>query len=61
MVSYQTVNGEGILKAFRPDSLQVEVKGRWQELGAFVAVSTSSVGGQECAAVLNPKLIQILV
>ncbi len=61
VVSYHTVDKEGVLKAFRPDGIQVEVSGRCQPVDAYVAVSTRPVAAEGCDAVFHPRLIQLLV
>lgn len=60
MVSYHGVDRGGILKAFRPDSIQVEVSGHPQLVDAYVAVSTGLVETAGCGAVFHPRLIQLL-
>lgn len=61
MVSYHTVDRGGILKAFRPDSIQVQVGGHPQRVDAYVAVSTGLTETAGCRAVFHPQLIQLLV
>lgn len=60
LVSYHTVGGEGLLAAFAPDSISLQVEGHWQTVDAYVAVSKTPLTG-DCQAIFNPRIIRLLV
>lgn len=56
---YRTVNGSGMLAAFRPHSLQVQVEGRWLEMEGYLALLPEGQGPDGCDGVFHPRMIQI--
>lgn len=57
LVPFDTVSGEGVLRAFRPDRLTIYCGGRAvKPPRAYIAVSKTRPG--ECDALLNPELLQ---
>lgn len=59
MVPYHTVNGAGLLAAFRPQSLRVEVEGRWLEVDGYLALLPRGQGPEGCEGIFHPRMIQL--
>lgn len=60
VAAYTTVDGAGMLKAFRPDRMTVKTEDGEKEIIGYVAVSGHRIGDGTYSAVFNPKVIQIL-
>lgn len=57
-IPYQTVAGEGLLPAFRPDGLWLQRPGgAWQQVKALIGVTAFGVGGRGDYQVLLPPLL----
>lgn len=59
LAPYRTVNGSGMLAAFRPQSLQVQVEGRWFEVEGYLALLPRDQGFDGCDGVFHPRMIQM--
>lgn len=59
MAPYRTVDGTGMLAAFRPGSLQVRVEDRWLEVEGYLALLPKGQGPEGCDGVFHPRMIQI--
>ena len=57
-----TVNGQGLLPAFRPERMYTVVNGKAADLGGYFAVTVDSdIGDGNYCGVFNPKMIQVLL
>jgi len=56
---YRTVNGAGMLAAFRPQSLRVRVEGRWLEVEGYLALLPEGQGPEGCDGIFHPRMIQL--
>lgn len=58
-VTYRTVAGTGMLAAFRPQSLRVQVEGRWLEVEGYLALLPEGRGPEGCDGIFHPRMIQM--
>ena len=56
---YRTVNGTGMLAAFRPGSLRVQVEGRWLAVEGYLALLPEGQEPDGCDGVFHPRMIQL--
>lgn len=59
LAPYRTVGGSGMLAAFRPQSLQVQVEGRWLEIEGYLALMPEGQGPRGCDGIFHPRMIQL--
>ena len=57
VIPYSAVGGEGLLCAFRPQSVELRLGRRKQSVECYVAVSDSLEG--EYDGIINPKLLDL--
>lgn len=58
----RTVQGSGLLPAFRPERMYTTVNGKRAELGGyFAAAAETDMGDGNYCGVFNPKMIQVLL
>ncbi|MEA5012827.1 MAG: sigma-E processing peptidase SpoIIGA [Angelakisella sp.] len=60
VVAFSGVDGEGLLKAFKPDKMTVSTEMGEKEIIGYVAVTGRKIGNEHYGAVFNPRVIQIL-
>ena len=51
--------GAGMLAAFRPQSLRVQVEGRWLEVEGYLALMPEGQGPRGCDGIFHPRMIQM--
>lgn len=56
---YTAVGGSGLLAAFRPDSLKIQVEGRWMETDGYLALSPEAGMPRGCEGIFHPRMIQL--
>jgi len=56
---YHTIAGAGMLAAFRPQSLRVQVEGRWLEVEGYLALMPEGQGPRGCDGIFHPRMIQM--
>ena len=56
---YHTSAGAGMLAAFRPQSLRVQVEGRWLEVEGYLALMPEGQGPRGCDGIFHPRMIQM--
>lgn len=56
-----TVNGSGLLPAFRPDRMYIVINGKRAELGGYIAAAQAGIGNGDYSGVFHPKMIQVLL
>lgn len=56
---YRTVDGSGMLAAFRPQSLQIRVEDRWLAVEGYIALLPKGPGPDGCDGVFHPRMIQL--
>ena len=57
-----TVQGWGMMPAFRPERMYTTVNGKQVELGGYFAVVVDAeIGNGNYGGVFNPKMIQVLL
>ncbi len=59
VVPCRTITGEGMLTAFRPQSLQVQVGKRWVEVEGYIALLPGERCPDGCQGIFHPGLIQL--
>ena len=58
----QSISEQRLLPAIRPEAITVNYDGRAVPVGAYLALSREPIGaGKEYSAVMNPKMIQVLL
>jgi len=57
MIPCTTIAGTGILPAFKADATEVSVEGKREKIGAYIAVSKTSLSGGEYHALLSPEAV----
>lgn len=58
LIPFHTVNGSGVLSAFRPDLLLIQMgKENREYKDVYIAVSTSPVSAGEFSALINPQIL----
>ena len=59
LVTYRTISGNGLLAAFRPQSLRVRAGERWIEIEGYLALLRGGKGPSGCEGIFHPRMIQL--
>lgn len=58
LIPFNSIGGEGLLKAFRPDSIKIYYKKRYIIINSiYVAVKNISLSNGEYVAIINPSML----
>lgn len=58
VIPYETVGGEGVLTAFKPDKVTVKASGKMLEVENVYIALSDYLGSEDYSAIINPKIIE---
>lgn len=60
MVPFQSISGKGVLPAFLPEKLQIELNGKRSDItGCYIAVCSQKLGQGQFSALIPPAALEI--